>query len=254
MTTTNPHAPASTRAPRDAGVAPALEARDVTVRYADGVLPDGTTRWFTALDSVSLQAYPGTMTAILGPSGSGKSTLLSVIAGLVTPTTGEVIVAGVGLAGLDENSRTAVRRDHVGIAFQQPNLLPSLTAREQLVVMEHLAGASRRGMRAARDRAAELLDLVGLADQGDRRPHQLSGGQRQRVNIARALMRRPEVVLADEPTSALDHDRSRDIVDLLTRVTRETGVATLMVTHDAEFADDADAVVRIRDGRLETAR
>ncbi|MFZ2259556.1 MAG: ABC transporter ATP-binding protein [Luteococcus japonicus] len=241
----------NTAAPGQIGAAPAaLTLHDVVVRYADGTDETGATRWFTALDHVSMQALPGTMTAILGPSGSGKSTLLSVIAGLVVPTSGEVSVAGTRLDRLNENARTALRRDHVGIAFQQPNLLPSLMTTEQLTVMAHLAGASRSEMKQARIRAAELLDLVGLTDQGDRRPHQLSGGQRQRVNIARALMRHPEVLLADEPTSALDHERSRSIIELLTRVTRETGVATLMVTHDTEFADDADDVVHMRDGHI----
>ena len=237
-------------APSDDPHRTVLDLRDVSVRYPDGTDADGQTRWVYALNEVSLQAKSGTTTAVLGPSGSGKSTLLSVVAGLAVPTSGEVSVAGTRLDWLDEVARTTVRRDHVGIAFQQPNLLPSLTAAEQLLVMAHLAGASRTEMRAARVRADELLDLVGLGDQRSRRPHQLSGGQRQRVNIARALMRRPAVLLADEPTSALDHERSAAIVELIVELTRTTGVATLMVTHDTEFAADADSVVHMRDGLL----
>ncbi|MFG3497020.1 ABC transporter ATP-binding protein [Streptomyces sp. NPDC047928] len=214
---------------------------EVTLTYPDG---DGR---LTALDSVGLEVPAGTLTAVVGPSGSGKSSLLAVAATLVTPDRGRVVVAGVDTGTLDRAGKAALRRDHVGIVFQQPNLLPSLTAAEQLQVMAHLAG---RRPRAVRDRVRELLDAVGLADQAGRRPHQLSGGQRQRVNIARALMNDPAVLLVDEPTSALDHERGAAVLDLLVTLTRARGTATVLVTHDRTHLDRMDRTVTVQDGRL----
>ncbi|WP_236245865.1 ABC transporter ATP-binding protein [Streptomyces sp. CC210A] len=216
---------------------------DVTLTYADG---DGR---LTALDAVGLEVPAGTLTAVVGPSGSGKSSLLAVAATLVTPDSGRVVVDGVDTGRLDRAGRAALRRDRVGIVFQQPNLLPSLTALEQLLVMAHLAGAAGAARSRARARALELLDAVGLAPQAGRRPHQLSGGQRQRVNIARALMNDPAVLLVDEPTSALDHERGAAVLDLLASLTRSRGTATVLVTHDRTHLDHADRLVTIRDGR-----
>ncbi|MFJ8586584.1 ABC transporter ATP-binding protein [Streptomyces sp. NPDC093595] len=212
---------------------------DVTLTY-----PDGEGR-LTALDSVSLIVPPGTLTAVVGPSGSGKSSLLAVAATLVTPDRGRVVVAGTDTGALNRAGKAALRRERIGIVFQQPNLLPSLTAAEQLRVMAHLSGR-----RAAGARALELLDAVGLADLAGRRPHQLSGGQRQRVNIARALMNDPDVLLVDEPTSALDHERGAAVVDLLLALTRQRGTATVLVTHDRAHLERADRTVTVRDGRL----
>lgn len=234
-------------APVSRETSPTLTLREVTVTYPDGVAADGTPRTITALDGATLDAHPGTVTAIVGPSGSGKSTLLTTVAGLVVPTRGEVVVDGVRVDVLDDDARAAWRREHVGIVFQQPNLIASLTALEQLQLTAHLAG---RRPATATERARALLGRVGLADQAGRRPHQLSGGQRQRVNIARALMARPAVLLADEPTSALDRERSRDVIALLADVTREQGLATLLVTHDPELAQAADRAVHVEDGRL----
>ncbi|MFI8326607.1 ABC transporter ATP-binding protein [Streptomyces sp. NPDC085529] len=217
----------------------ALDA--VTLTYPDG---DGR---LTALDDVSLTVPPGRLTAVVGPSGSGKSSLLAVAATLVTPDRGRVVVAGTDTAGLDAAGRAELRRTSIGIVFQQPNLLPSLTAAEQLQVMAHLSG---RPPKSVRDRALDLLDAVGLADRAARRPHQLSGGQRQRVNIARALMNEPSVLLVDEPTSALDHERGAAIVALLARLTRERGTATLLVTHDHGHLGAADATITVQDGRV----
>ena len=152
------------------------------------------------------------------------------------------------MLGADEATRSRVRREHIGIVFQQPNLIASLKVREQLLLMDHLRGKSMR-----KSRADELLGLVGLGGFGDRRMNQLSGGQRQRVNIARALMNDPRLLLADEPTSALDSELSRDIVALLQRLTRELDVATVMVTHDREQADVADKVVEVADGQTRLA-
>ncbi|MEW1699812.1 ABC transporter ATP-binding protein [Streptomyces sp. NPDC093249] len=213
----------------------------VTLTYPDG---DGR---LTALDSVSLDVPAGTLTAVVGPSGSGKSSLLAVAATLVTPDLGRVEIAGTDTATLDSAGRAALRRERIGIVFQQPNLLPSLTAAEQLQVMAHLSG---RPPEEARSRALGLLDAVGLADLAGRRPHQLSGGQRQRVNIARALMNEPSVLLVDEPTSALDHERGEAVVELLAGLTRERGTATVLVTHDRTHLARADRVVTVQDGRL----
>ena len=242
------HATKTTRSGR--GTGPALEIRDVVLEYPDGTTAEDKPRTVTALDSVDFRADRGTMTALVGESGSGKSSLLAVAGALVEPTSGSVRVNGIEAVGQSEKTRAGLRREQIGVVFQQPNLVPSLTAREQLLVAEHI-----RGLRGARlkekARAADaLLERVGLEGVGDRRPHQLSGGQRQRVNIARALMGDPALLLADEPTSALDHERSREIVDLLREVTREFDVATVMVTHETDLLDSVDATATMRDGRL----
>ncbi|MFC9529455.1 ABC transporter ATP-binding protein [Streptomyces sp. NPDC056975] len=221
-----------------------LDLDEITLTYPDG---DGR---ITALDRVTLHVPAGTVTAVVGPSGSGKSSLLAVAATLVTPDSGTVTVGGTPTDSIGPAERAALRRRSLGIVFQQPNLLPSLTALEQLQVMAHLDG---RKPRDARERAGELLAAVGLTDQARRRPHQLSGGQRQRVNIARALMNEPSVLLVDEPTSALDHERGAAVLDLLARLTRQRGTATVLVTHDRAHLAVADEVCEMVDGRLTTA-
>lgn len=221
-----------------------LDITDVRVVYPDG---EGTV---TALDGVSLQARIGEMTAVIGESGSGKSTLLSVAAALVAPDEGSVIIAGENLDGATGQDRAQVRREEIGIIFQQPNLIGSLSAQDQLLLTDHIRGLRGTELRNRATRATELLERVGLGGLGRRRMHQLSGGQRQRVNIARALMGTPSLLLADEPTSALDADRSRQIVELLRDLTVETGVATVMVTHDRSLLDLMDSVVEMRDGRV----
>ncbi|MFE9631957.1 ABC transporter ATP-binding protein [Streptomyces sp. NPDC006463] len=218
-----------------------LLVHDVTLTY-----PDGESR-LTALDSVGLEVPAGTLTAVIGPSGSGKSSLLAVAATLVTPDSGRVVVAGQDTAALSAAEKSALRREKIGIVFQQPNLLASLTAAEQLQVMAHVSG---RPARALRRRALELLDAVGLAEKADRRPHQLSGGQRQRINIARALMNEPAVLLVDEPTSALDHERGAAVLDLLVTLTRQRSTATVLVTHDHAHLDRMDRTATMADGRL----
>ncbi|MFD6092326.1 ABC transporter ATP-binding protein [Oerskovia sp. NPDC060338] len=228
---------------------------DLTLDHITLVYPDGEST-VTAVDDVSLTVPAGTTTAVLGPSGSGKSSLLAVAATLTTPTAGQVRIgddvvnapAGGPAAGSAVSSDSArLRRDRIGIVFQQPQLIASLTALENLELMSHL-----RGERPSthRDRALELLDAVGLRDVAAKRPGQLSGGQRQRVAIARALMNHPEVLLVDEPTSALDHARGVQIIELVTRLTRETGAATIVVTHDEATLDTVDARVHLADGRL----
>jgi putative ABC transport system ATP-binding protein len=218
-----------------------LELSDITLTY-----PDGGSR-LTALDRVTLAVPAGSLTAVVGPSGSGKSSLLAVAATLIAPDSGTVRISGRPTADLTRAGLAGLRRREIGIVFQQPNLIASLTAAEQLQVMAHLDG---RDPRRARRRALELLDAVGLAGLAGRRPHQLSGGQRQRVNIARALMNEPRVLLVDEPTSALDHERGAAVVGLLARLTRGHGLATVLVTHDRSHVDGADQVAEVLDGRL----
>ncbi|KAA5834273.1 ABC transporter ATP-binding protein [Saccharopolyspora hirsuta] len=218
-----------------------LELTDVRVTYPDG------DRVLTALDGVNLRVAAGQLVAVAGPSGSGKSSLLAVAATLLRPDSGRVVLDGVDAGGLSAAQRARLRLEKVGIVFQQPNLLASLTAVEQVLATHHMRGGSVRRQRRA---AAELLATVGLDGKQHRRPHQLSGGERQRVNIARALAGRPAVLLVDEPTAALDHDRGRQIVELLAEVTRQHQVATVMVTHDTEYLDQVDEVVEMRDGRL----
>ncbi|MEU8105192.1 ABC transporter ATP-binding protein [Nonomuraea muscovyensis] len=218
-----------------------LELTDVVLTYPDGE------RTLTALDHVELTVGPGEFASVVGPSGSGKSSLLAVAATLIRPASGSVRVAGQDVSQAGQATRTRIRRDHIGIVFQQPNLLPSLTVLDQLLVMAHLAGSSPR---AASARARELLLAVDLGDKEGKRPHQLSGGERQRVNIARALMNAPDVLLIDEPTSALDHERGSQIVSLLADLTRRHKLATVMVTHDLATLAMVDTVLTMTDGKL----
>ncbi|MFI1461944.1 ABC transporter ATP-binding protein [Nocardia carnea] len=218
-----------------------LNLIDITLTYPDG------DRRLTALDRVDLEVPRGNVTAVVGPSGSGKSSLLAVAATLITPDAGTVVIDGTPTTGLRRSALTDLRRSRIGIVFQQPNLIASLTAVEQLQVMAHIDG---RTPGAVRGRAMELLDAVGLAGVAGRRPHQLSGGQRQRVGIARALMNEPKVLLVDEPTSALDHERGVAVLDLLARLTRQRSSATVLVTHDRAHLAVADQVAEVRDGRL----
>lgn len=219
----------------------------VTLTYADG------DHRLTAVDDVSLTVRPGTLTALTGPSGSGKSSLLAIASTLVRPEAGRVLVGDVDTTTLTVRQATALRRERVGIVFQQSNLLPSLTATDQLVVMGELGGPRRATRRARAARARELLDEVGLAAERDKRPDQLSGGQRQRVNIARALMNDPDVLVVDEPTSALDSQAGVRVVELLLRLTDARSVATLLVTHDLSLAPRAHEHLQMLDGRVSRA-
>lgn len=218
-----------------------LQLTDVTLTYPDG---DGV---LTALDDVTLTVPAGTITAVVGPSGSGKSSLLAVAATLITPDSGTIVVDGTEVTGLGRREKSRLRLERIGIVFQQPNLIASLTALEQLEVMARLDG---RPPGRARERALELLETVGLGDRTDRRPHQLSGGQRQRINIARALMNDPAVLLVDEPTSALDTERGAAIIDLLADLTERRGTATVLVTHDHSHLDRANETITLVDGAI----
>ncbi|MDQ1128708.1 ABC transporter ATP-binding protein [Microbacterium sp. SORGH_AS_0888] len=214
--------------------------------------PDGASR-VRAVDDVSLAVAAGNVTGLTGPSGSGKSSVLAVAATLIRPDAGRVLIDDVDVSDLSAAERTTVRRERIGIVFQQANLLPSLTAREQLLVMGHLGGASTLRGAAAERRADELLASVGMAEHREKRPHQLSGGQRQRVNIARALMNEPSVLVVDEPTSALDQERGAQIMRLLVDLTAERATATLLVTHDLSLAPHLHDLLWLRDGRLQPA-
>ena len=219
----------------------------LTVEHVRLVLGDGNQR-VTVLDDVSLSVRPGSLTAVVGPSGAGKSSLLAVCGGLRTPTSGSISIDGIVISDLKPAARTRIRRDRIGFVFQQSNLVPALTAIDQLLLLVHLHG--RRPRKADRERALVLLDEVGIANLADRRPDQLSGGERQRVGIARALMTSPDVLLVDEPTSMLDHVRGEQIVALLASECREHKVATLMVTHDHSMLESATSVLNIIDGKL----
>ncbi|GAA4759743.1 ABC transporter ATP-binding protein [Citricoccus nitrophenolicus] len=219
-----------------------LNLSNVTLTY-----PDGENGTLNALDSVDLTVPAGQMLALVGPSGSGKSSLLAVAGALVTPTSGTVTIGGTEITGASQAERARLRLNHIGLVFQQPQLMPSLTALEQLQLVGVLRGSRPR---ALRDAAMESLAAVGMEAAANRRPHQLSGGQRQRVNIARALMGSPSVLLVDEPTSALDQHRSEEVMELISTLTRELDTATVVVTHDLEFVDVADRSVTLRDGQL----
>jgi len=218
-----------------------LALTNITLTLGDG------DQQVVALDDVSLSVQPGELVAVVGPSGSGKSSLLAVAGLLVRPSAGQVTVNGVDVGDLPDKKRSDHRAEQIGFVFQAANLVPSLTVREQLLLIEHLNG---RKPRRAEARADALLDSVGLADRVGHRPGQLSGGERQRAGIARALMNEPAILLADEPTSALDHARGRAVVELLAKQAHERAVAILMVTHDTSMLDVADRVLEMHDGRL----
>jgi putative ABC transport system ATP-binding protein len=198
-----------------------------------------------ALRGVSLGIEAGRLTAIMGPSGSGKSTLMHLLAGLDTPTEGTIVVDGVDITTLSEAKLTKLRRDTIGFVFQFFNLLPMLTAEENVTLPLQIAGKKV-------DRAwlAELLDAVGIADRRQHRPAELSGGQQQRVAVARALISRPKVLFADEPTGNLDSSSSKEVLALLRRAVDEWGQTIVMVTHDAGAAAMADRILFIADGRI----
>ncbi|MFI5433847.1 ABC transporter ATP-binding protein [Rhodococcus baikonurensis] len=209
----------------------------VCLRFGDG---DSTV---LALDDVNLDVRRGELVAIVGPSGAGKSSLLAVAGGLARTSSGSVVIDGTDVTAMPARALAELRRDKIGFVFQSGNLIPALTARDQLRLVAKITG------RPGRD-ADELLDSVGMSHRADRRPGQLSGGERQRVGIARALMSNPSLLLVDEPTAALDRKRSHEVVELLSRETHEAGVATIMVTHDHDVLGHCDRILEMVDGRL----
>ncbi|MFF3617368.1 ABC transporter ATP-binding protein [Streptomyces sp. NPDC002580] len=218
----------------------AIRLDSVTRRYGAG----GTS--VTALDGVSLAFGRGTFTAVMGPSGSGKSTLLQCAAGLDRPTSGSVTLGDTELTGLSETRLTLLRRERVGFVFQAFNLLPSLTAEQNVALPLRLA--SRRPKKA---QVREVLQQVGLGDRAGHRPSEMSGGQQQRVALARALITRPEVLFGDEPTGALDSRTGREVLTLLRGMADRDGRTIVVVTHDPVAASYADRVVFLVDGRVD---
>ena len=200
-----------------------------------------------ALRGVNLNVRDDEFVAIMGPSGCGKSTLLNLIAGLDTPTEGEIVVAGESLADKDEDALARMRRAHIGIVFQFFNLLEGMSVLENVVLPAVIAGTKRSRPRAE---PRDLLDMLGLADKHQSAPSVLSGGQRQRLAIARALANEPTLLLADEPTGALDSEGGHEVLELFRRL-HAGGQAILMVTHDQTVADSAGRIVTMRDGRVE---
>ncbi len=198
-----------------------------------------------ALVDVDLDIPSGKFTAVMGPSGSGKSTLMHCLAGLDTPTSGTVTVAGVEISGLKDNQLTVFRRDHIGFVFQAFNLLPMLTAKQNVLLPLELAGKAPDA-----DWFDLVVDVLGIGDRLRHRPDQMSGGQQQRVALARGLVARPTLLFADEPTGNLDSHASAEVLGFLRRSVRELGQTVVMVTHDPEAAAYADHLVRIEDGRV----
>jgi len=218
-----------------------LHVSGVTLVHGDG---ESTV---TALDDVSLTVEAGEFVAVVGPSGSGKSSLLAVAGGLITPDSGQVRIGDTDLVGLSPRRLTELRRTRIGFVFQSGNLIPSLTAVDQLRLPLALGGVAH-----PRD-PMELLADVGMTHRARHRPDKLSGGERQRVGIARALVTRPDLLLVDEPTAALDRHRSQEVVALLAHEAHSNGVATVMVTHDHDVLEHCDKVYRMMDGTLEAA-
>lgn len=216
-----------------------LQVEHLTKTYQSG------SRSLTVLDDVTFAVEEGSSTAIVGPSGSGKTTLLGLAAGLDRPTNGTVVLNGVRLDGLGEDERARIRSTYVGFVFQNFQLIPTLTALENVMVPAEL-----RGERGVREHALDLLDQVGLGDRTTHYPSQLSGGERQRVALARAFINRPALLFADEPTGNLDAETSATIERLLFDLNRAAGTTLVLVTHDLELAEKTQRVIALRGGRI----
>jgi putative ABC transport system ATP-binding protein len=220
-----------------------VSATDVTRRFGEGAAA------VDALAGVTVEFPQGEFSAVMGPSGSGKSTLMHVLAGLDAPTSGSVLIDGTEVAGLDDARLTQLRRDKIGFIFQAFNLLPVLTAEENITLPLSIAGRKPDAEWLER-----LIDAVGLGDRRTHRPSELSGGQQQRVAVARALVTRPSVVFADEPTGNLDSHSSADVLALLRRAVDDFGQTVVMVTHDPNAAAITDRIVELEDGRVVSDR
>ena len=218
-----------------------LDVRNITKTYGTGHTQ------VVALEDVSFSLGTGRLLAVLGPSGSGKTTLVSIIAGLLTPSAGEIVIGGQAIHLHSPAEAARFRRTRVGIVFQNHHLVPYLSARDNLLLVPHLSG---RITPADRQRADALLEDFGITNRASHTPALLSGGERQRVAIARALMNRPEIMLVDEPTASLDTTRGTQVVELLKQQIHERGMTCVMVTHDPRMAEHADESITIVDGRL----
>ena len=216
-----------------------VEARGLTKVYGEGEAQ------VVALDTVSLTITEGEFAAIMGPSGSGKSTLLHCLAGLDTPTSGSVFIAGQDLSGMKDKQLTTIRRDQLGFIFQSFNLLPTLTAEENILLPQRLAHR-----KPARDWYDAVISILGIGDRLSHRPNELSGGQQQRVAVARALVGRPKVIFADEPTGALDTASAANLLQTLAHMCQTLGQTVVMVTHDEQAAATTNRIIRLRDGRI----
>ena len=234
--------PAGTRLEGRAKVPqPSLELRGVRKRFRQGGVE------LQILNGIDLALMPGEIVALVGPSGAGKSTLLHVAGLLERPDGGAVVIAGRDCGALGDDERTLLRRRALGFVYQFHHLLPEFSALENVMLPQMIAGIARH---AARDKAAELLRRVGLGERLDHRPARLSGGEQQRVAIVRALANDPKVLLADEPTGNLDHTTAEGVMATLIEVTRATGLAALIATHNLDLARRLDRVVTLEDGRL----
>ncbi len=218
-----------------------LEANSVTKTYE----VDSTI--IKAVDDVSLEVCPGEFVALVGPSGSGKTTMLAMLAGLLSPTEGSVVIRGSQLGRMSEAQRTKFRREKVGFTFQSNNLVPYLTVQENVELMLKL---NKRYNRKSKQQAVELLERLGLGERLKNLPSQLSGGQQQRVAIARALVHSPDIVLADEPTASLDTERAFQVVETFADLIHDRNLAGIMVTHDLRMCQYVDKVVQMRDGKI----
>ena len=229
-----------------------IVARKLTQRYSRAAPESGADAVLTVLDSVDLDVADGEVVVILGPSGSGKTTLLGLLAGLDRPSEGELQLAGVDLATLDEEARAAMRAERIGFIFQSFHLIPTLTALENVMVPLELLSSNRAGRSVdAAATAGALLDRVGLADRQGHYPAQLSGGEQQRVGIARAFANQPVVLFADEPTGNLDRETGKEIADLLFELNQQHGTTLVIVTHDLELSRRADRIIHLAGGRVE---
>ncbi|MEO6726333.1 MAG: ABC transporter ATP-binding protein [Blastocatellia bacterium] len=220
-----------------------IQLENVTRSYGEG-------KTVYALNAVSLQIARGERVAVMGPSGSGKSTLLNLVCGLDEPTAGAIRIDGVDIARLDDDARTRLRREKIGMVFQTFNLLPTLTATENVSLPLRLQGLARK---QAEQRANRMLEKVGLSGRTTHRPDEVSGGERQRIAIARALIFEPPVLLADEPTGNLDSTTGEEILGLMDELHAEFNTTILMVTHNEEAARHCDRIIRLRDGKVVSA-
>jgi putative ABC transport system ATP-binding protein len=218
-----------------------LEVRNVVKTFATD------TGSINAVDDVSFSVRQGEFVALVGPSGSGKTTMLSILAALLSPTSGQVLIDGQDLAQMGEKQRVTLRREKIGFTFQSNNLIPFLTALENVELMLRL---NNRLDKAGKIRSAELLARLGLGERLKNLPNQMSGGQQQRVAIARALIHAPTVVLADEPTASLDTERAFQVVQTFAALIHENNRAGIMVTHDLRMCKYVDRVLQMRDGKL----